>query len=124
MTIGTMAAVCCQAAALLTAKGIDAGVVNARFVKPLDEQMIRQLARDKGVIITVEDNVLAGGFGSAVLEYINTQHLNWVKVLRLGLPDKYIEHGPRNHLLAQHGLDSQGIAASAEAFIRQFGARK
>lgn len=124
LAIGTMAAACCQAAALLADKGIAAGVVNARFVKPLDGQLIRQLARDKGIIITVEDNVLAGGFGSAVLEYINAQHLNWVKVLRLGLPDKYIEHGPRNHLLARHGLDHQGIAASAEAFIRQFGVRK
>ncbi|MDF2873841.1 MAG: dxs 2 [Sporomusa sp.] len=124
LAVGTMAEPCRNAATLLAEKRIVAGVVNARFVKPLDEQIIRQLARDKGVIITVEDNVLAGGFGSAVLEYINSQHLNWVKVLRLGLPDKYIEHGPRNYLMAQYGLDHLGIAASAEAFIRQFGVRK
>lgn len=82
------------------------------------------MARDTGIIVTVEDNVLAGGFGSAVLEYINSQNLNWVKVLRLGLPDKFIEHGQRGQLLTQHGLDDQGIATSVETFIRQFGARK
>ncbi|HWR45218.1 MAG TPA: 1-deoxy-D-xylulose-5-phosphate synthase [Sporomusa sp.] len=124
LAVGTMVEACRSAAGLLEEKGIAAGVVNARFVKPLDEQVIRQLARDIGIIITVEDNVLAGGFGSAVLEYVNSQHLNWVKVLRLGLPDKYIEHGPRGYLMTQYGLDHQGIAASVEAFIRQFGARK
>ncbi|WP_425061150.1 1-deoxy-D-xylulose-5-phosphate synthase [Sporomusa carbonis] len=124
VAIGAMVEYCRNAAAILDARGMSAGVVNARFVKPLDGQIIRQLARDTGIIVTVEDNVLAGGFGSAVLEFINSQNLNWVKVLRLGLPDKYIEHGPRSYLLSQYGLDAQGIAASAEAFIRQFGARK
>ncbi|SMC58709.1 1-deoxy-D-xylulose-5-phosphate synthase [Sporomusa malonica] len=124
LAVGTMVETCRSAARLLAEKGIAASVVNARFVKPLDGQAIRQLARDIGIIVTVEDNVLAGGFGSAVLEYINSQNLNWVKVLRLGLPDKYIEHGPRSYLLTQYGLDSQGITTSVEAFVRQFGAKK
>ncbi|MDF2569827.1 MAG: dxs 2 [Sporomusa sp.] len=124
LAVGTMVETCHSAARLLVEKGIAASVINARFIKPLDEQAIRQLARDVGIIITVEDNVLAGGFGSAVLEYINSQNLNWVKVLRLGLPDKYIEHGPRNYLLTKYGLDMQGIATSVETFVRKFGARQ
>ncbi|WP_371370793.1 1-deoxy-D-xylulose-5-phosphate synthase [Sporomusa aerivorans] len=124
LAAGSMVEPCRSAAAFLKEKGIAAGVVNTRFIKPLDGQLIRQLARDNGVIVTVEDNVLTGGFGSAVLEYINSQHLNWVKVLRLGLPDKFIEHGQRGYLLEQYGLDAEGIAASVEQFIRQFGAGK
>jgi 1-deoxy-D-xylulose-5-phosphate synthase len=124
LAAGTMVEPCRRAAALLSEKGILAGVVNTRFIKPLDGPLIRQLARDSRVIVTVEDNVLTGGFGSAVLEYINSQNLNWVKVLRLGLPDKFIEHGQRGLLLKQYGLDAQGIAVSTENFIRQFGAGK
>lgn len=122
--VGAMVEACRSAAGLLADKGIAAGVVNARFVKPLDGQIIRQAARDAGIIVTVEDNVLAGGFGSAVLEYISAQKLNWVKILRLGLPDKYIEHGSRGYLLTQYGLDDRGIAAAAETFVRQFGAKR
>jgi len=124
LAIGTMVEACSSAAGLLAEKGIAAGVVNARFVKPLDGQIIRQVARDAGIIVTVEDNLLAGGFGSAVLEYINAQKLNWVKILRLGLPDKYIEHGSRGYLLTQYGLDNRGIAVAVEAFVRQFGAKR
>jgi 1-deoxy-D-xylulose-5-phosphate synthase len=124
LATGAMVEPCKSAAAILAGKEISASVINARYIKPLDEQAIRQLARDTGIIVTVEDNMLAGGFGSAVLEYINSQNLNWVKVLRLGLPDKFIEHGQRGQLLTQHGLDDQGIATSVETFIRQFGARK
>lgn len=122
--VGAMVEPCRKAVELLADKKITAGVVNSRFIKPLDGQMIRQVARDTGIIVTVEDNVIAGGFGSAVLEYINSQNLNWVKVLRLGLPDKFIEHGPRSYLLHKYALDAQGIANSVEAFIRQFGVRK
>lgn len=124
LAAGSMTLPCSQAAALLAEKGIDASVINSRFIKPLDGQLIRQLSRDIGIIVTVEDNVVTGGFGSAVLEYINSQHLNWVKVLRLGLPDKFIEHGSRNYLLNKYALDPQGIANSIETFIQQFGAHK
>ncbi|SDD36602.1 1-deoxy-D-xylulose-5-phosphate synthase [Sporomusa acidovorans DSM 3132] len=122
--VGAMVEPCRQAAELLADKEIAAGVVNSRFIKPLDGTMIRQAARDTGIIVTVEDNVVAGGFGSAVLEYINSQNLNWVKILRLGLPDKFIEHGPRSYLLHKYALDAQGIANNVETFIRQFGVRK
>ncbi|MCE5285752.1 MAG: 1-deoxy-D-xylulose-5-phosphate synthase [Pelosinus sp.] len=121
--IGAMVAPCVEAAALLEKEGIPAAVINARFVKPLDEEMIRRLARDIGMIVTVEDGVLAGGFGSAVLEYINSQNLNWVKVLRLGIPDKFVEHGKRSELLEMNGLTAEGIKKSALEYLHQFGAK-
>ena len=123
LAAGVMADPCLAASDLLARHGIRAGVVNARFVKPLDEPLIRRLARDVGVIVTVEDNILAGGFGSAVLEYINTENLNWVKVFRLGLPDKFIEHGSRDQLLARYGLTGEGIAAVVGTYLQRFGVR-
>lgn len=121
--IGDMVEPCVKAAKILEKMGIEAGVVNARFVKPLDAQMIRKMVRDVGVIVTVEDNVIAGGFGSAVLEHINSQNLNWTKVLRLGLPDEFIEHGKRNELLDKYGLTPEKIADSVSSFVRQTGVR-
>jgi 1-deoxy-D-xylulose-5-phosphate synthase len=123
LAAGVMAAPCLAASDLLARQGIRAGVVSARFVKPLDEQMLRRLARDVGVIVTVEDNVLAGGFGSAVLEYISNESLNWVKVFRVGLPDKFIEHGSRAELLTRYGLTGEGIAAVVAPFMQRFGVR-
>ncbi len=120
---GVMVQPCCQASELLELQGIRAGVVNARFIKPLDEQMLRLLSRDVGIIVTVEDNILAGGFGSAVLEFINEQNLYGVKVLRLGFPDQFIEHGKRNQLLEKYGLDGEGIATKVSSFMKRFGMR-
>ncbi len=123
LAAGVMADPCLKASDLLARHGIRAGVVNARFLKPLDEQLIRRLARDVGVIVTVEDNLLAGGFGSALLEYINAENLNWVKVFRVGLPDKFIEHGSRAQLLAKYGLTGEGIAAVVGQYMQRFGVR-
>jgi 1-deoxy-D-xylulose-5-phosphate synthase len=123
LAVGSMVEPCQSASKLLVSKGISAGVVNARFIKPLDEQLIRKLSRDVGVIVTVEENTLTGGFGSAVLEYINTQSFNWVKVLRLGFPDKFIEQGARTQLLEKYGLTAEAIAAEVNSFVQKFGAR-
>ncbi|MDT8901076.1 1-deoxy-D-xylulose-5-phosphate synthase [Anaeroselena agilis] len=123
LAAGVMAAPCLAASDLLARHGIRAGVVNARYIKPLDEQLIRKLAREVGVIVTVEDNILAGGFGSAVLEYVNAENLNWVKVFRVGLPDKFIEHGSRAQLLAKYGLTGEGIAAVVAQYMQRFGVR-
>ena len=121
--IGAMVEPCLKASEILAADGIAAGVVNARFVKPLDEQMIRKIVREVGVIVTVEDNITAGGFGSAVLEHINEQGFNWTKILRLGLPDAFIEHGSRNELLDKYGLTAEKIANSVSSFVKQTGVR-
>lgn len=120
LATGAMVATCMDASERLAAKGFSTGVVNARFVKPLDEQLIRRLARDIGVIVTVEDNISAGGFGGAVLEYINSQNLNWVKLLRLNLPDQFIEHGTRAELLDKYGLTGEGIATAVETYLQKF----
>jgi 1-deoxy-D-xylulose-5-phosphate synthase len=90
--------------------GIDATLVNARFVKPLDNELILALAETKRVIVTVEEAYLAGGFGSAVMELLEENNLlDRVKVVRMGVPDRIITHGDRNFLLAKYGLDADGI---------------
>lgn len=121
--VGAMVQSALAASELLEKRGIKAGVINARFVKPLDEALLRQIARDVRVIVTIEDNALTGGFGSAVLECLNSQHLNWVKVLRLGIPDKFIEHGTRSELLGLYGLTPEKIADRVGVFLQQFGAK-
>ena len=123
LATGAMVHTCLRASELLAIQGIHAGVVNARFIKPLDEQMIQRLSRDVGIIVTVEDNILAGGFGSAVLEYMNEQNFNGVKVLRLGFSDKFIEHGKREQLLKKYGLTAEGIAIEVSSFIKRCGIR-
>ena len=123
LAIGAMVEPCYQAAQLLTSRGISCHVVNARFVKPLDEDMIRRLARETGIMVTVEDNCLPGGFGSAVLEYIHANNLSWVKVLRLGWPDRFIEAGSRSQLLEKYKLTAEGIAETVHTYYQKFGAR-
>ena len=101
-------------AALKAAEQLNCTVANMRFVKPLDTQLIDQLAQKYDLLVTVEENVIAGGAGSAVNEYLNTQHIS-IPTLNLGLPDQYIDHGSQDTLLAQCGLDAVGIAASIQA---------
>ena len=107
-----------QAADALKLKGIFAGVVNARFVKPLDTELILSVARRTGRIMTVEENALQGGFGSAVLELLYDNNLQNVKVRRLGLPDHYVEQGSQAQLRKDVGIDAEGIATAAVEFIK------
>ena len=90
---------------------LDTTLINMRFVKPLDEQLLQKIATEHELIVTLEDNAIAGGAGSAVSEFLNMQAIN-TPVLQLGFPDKYIEHGETDELLASWGLDSQGILNS------------
>jgi len=106
-----------EAAVLLKEKGIRAAVVNARFVKPLDRELILSWARRTGHLVTVEENALQGGFGSAVLELLEEERVTGVKVKRLGIPDRFIEQGPQTQLRKDLGLDAAGIAATVEAFL-------
>ena len=107
-----------EAAETLRQNGIYAGVVNARFVKPLDADLILSSARKTGCIMTVEENVLQGGFGSAVLELLFDNNLHGVKVRRLGIPDRFIEHGSQAQLRKDVGIDAAGIAAAAIEFMK------
>ena len=112
---GTLLSECVEAARLLAAQGLDIGVINARFIKPLDEQAILQAITACPLVVTVEEGALAGGFGSAVLEAASNAGLSAAHVRRLGIPDRFIEHGERGELLADLGLDARGIAAACVA---------
>ncbi len=102
------------APALAAGEALDATVVNMRFVKPIDAELIIEIARTHDAIVTVEENVVMGGAGSAVLEVIATRSL-LIPTLLLGLPDHFIDHGDQKKLLALAGLDAQGIEASIRA---------
>ena len=109
---GTVLKFCVQAAERLADDGLQVGVVNARFVKPLDRQTILRAVRECPFVVTVEEGALMGGFGSAVLEAAADAGLDASRIHRLGVPDQFIEHGDRSELLADLGLNAQGIARS------------
>ena len=118
LPIGALTNPAMLAAGLLADRlGIDAMVVNARFVKPLDEQALHSICQSINGIVTLEDNVLQGGFGSAILEFIN-EHKYPTRVLRLGWPDQFIEQGARDLLLEKYGLAVDGIVESVSNFIK------
>lgn len=109
---GSMVYPAVEAAEQLVKEGIDATVVNARFVKPLDAELILRIARESSLIVTVEEAYLAGGFGSAVMELLEENGLqDKVKVVRMGVADEIITHGDPKRLLAQYGLNADGISA-------------
>ncbi len=101
--------------ALAAGKQLGATVVNMRFVKPIDEQLLLELAKSHEVFITVEENVISGGAGSAVNNFLQAQHI-LMPVLNIGLPDSFVEQGTREELLTICGLDIQGITARIEQF--------
>ncbi len=107
-----------KAAEMLKGDGINVCVVNARFIKPLDEELIISMSERIKRIITVEENVLAGGFGSAVLECLDKAGLNDVAVKRIGIDDRFIEHGSQIILRKKYGLDEDGIYKTALAFLK------
>ncbi len=109
---GTQLADCVKAADELVTDGLNIRVVNARFVKPLDREIILDALRTSPFVITVEEGALMGGFGSAVLELASDEQIDAGHVRRLGVPDSFIEHGDRAELLADLKLDAQGIAAT------------
>jgi 1-deoxy-D-xylulose-5-phosphate synthase len=102
----------------LEKQGYQVTVVNARFVKPLDESLILNLAARRGRVLTVEENVLHGGFGSAVVELLMDRGL-LVPVKRLGIPDIFVEHGSPSILREKYGLDAQGITQGALELLEQ-----
>ncbi len=101
--------------ALRAGQQLNATVVNMRFIKPFDQDLVLELAKTHDLFVTVEENVLAGGAGSAINDFLQAQRI-LMPVLNLGLPDRFVEQGTRDELLALCGLDSAGILASIEAF--------
>jgi len=118
IALGTMVLPALAAAELLSAEGVSATVVNARFVCPLDERMITGLARSVGRIVTVEENVPMGGFGSAVSECLDRNDLSATPLLRIALPEQFVAHGKRDALLQEVGLDGPGIARRTREWVR------
>ena len=105
------------APALEAAEILDATVIDMRFVKPLDAEMVLEMANENDLLVTIEDNAKVGGAGSAVNEVLVAQH-HTVPMLNLGLPDQFVEHGSREELLAQCGLDAAGIQRSIQRRLR------
>jgi 1-deoxy-D-xylulose-5-phosphate synthase len=111
LAFGAMLAPCLEAAEF-----IDATVVNMRFVKPLDDEMVRSMAAEHELLVTVDENAIGGGAGSAVNESLAHQGIT-AAVLNLGLPDRFIEHGSRTQMLHDAGLDAAAILARVRAWI-------
>lgn len=109
LAVGTMVEQAKKAAAILAEDGIKAAVVNMRFIKPLDRELLRDYAKSKKLLITAEENMLAGGFGSAVAEFLADEGLS-VPLLRFGLPDRFIEQGTRSELFELCGLQPAEMA--------------
>jgi 1-deoxy-D-xylulose-5-phosphate synthase len=107
---GTLLSHCQKAAKELKAEGLHVGVINARFIKPLDVESILKAVENCTVVVTVEENTTEGGFGSAVLEACAANGVDARHVIRRGIPDRFIEHGDRNELLTALGLDADSLA--------------
>jgi len=115
--LGSMAWPAYEAAAALSKEGFDPYVVNARFVTPIDSQLFKELSQKIKLFITVEEGVLDGGFGSALLESFEKENID-CKVRRIGLPRKFIEHAKREELLKMCGLTPAGIAVKVREFVK------
>jgi 1-deoxy-D-xylulose-5-phosphate synthase len=115
VAFGALLGRCVEAARQLRKEGLDVGVINARFAKPLDAETIVRAIEQTGFVLTVEENSLCGGFGSAVLEAASAAGVDASNVRCLGLPDHFIEHGERDELLADLNLDVRGLVAAARA---------
>ena len=116
--LGNMVAEAERLAALLKAQGQSVAVINARFAKPVDAECIARYGKRCGLIVTMEDHVLAGGFGSAVLETLNAQEID-VPVVRVGWPDTFIEHGKVESLRAKYGLTAEAAMDRVRPYLKR-----
>ncbi|MFZ5814530.1 MAG: 1-deoxy-D-xylulose-5-phosphate synthase [Bacillota bacterium] len=114
--LGTMTQVCLAAAEILAREGISAAVINPRFVKPLDAELLTRIGREIGAVVTVEEAYLAGGFGSAVLELYAEENVP-AQVKRIGLPDEFVEHGNPAIYHERYGLTPQAVAEKARELV-------
>lgn len=115
ISYGALFGECVRAAERLRDEGLDVGVINARFLKPLDRETILRAVAEANFVVTVEESTLLGGFGSAVLEAANAAGMRTEHIRRLGLPDVYIEHAERQEQLRELGLDVDGIVRTVLA---------
>jgi 1-deoxy-D-xylulose-5-phosphate synthase len=118
LAVGVMCPPALEAAAALAADGLDVTVVNCRFLKPLDREMLEDLVRTHGLLVTVEDGTVVNGFGASVAALVQTTAPH-VRVITLGVPDRTYEHAPRAQQLADVGLTGPGIAARIRALAAE-----
>jgi len=119
VAIGTTVYPSLRAAEKLADTGIQATVINSRFLKPLDGNLLCDWAKRTGKVLTVEENVLQGGFGSAVLELFQERGLISIQVKRLGIPDIFVEHGPQALLREKYGIDENGIVEGVKKIFEE-----
>lgn len=117
LSFGPMLQVAIEAAHQLQSKGLQIGVINARFIKPLDKDMLIRLAKEKKPVLTLEEGVLAGGFGSSILEFYADQKEYGLMIDRMGIPDTFVEHGSVRELLKELGLTSEHVCARISSMI-------
>ena len=118
IALGSMVFPSTEAAALLEEEGLSVGVINCRFVKPLDKKLAEYATR-VGKILVVEENIRQGGLGGAILELFNDMDVRNVHIKRMGLPDKFVEHGPLSFLREKYGLHRSGIAKEAKDLCQE-----
>jgi 1-deoxy-D-xylulose-5-phosphate synthase len=122
LALGSMVYPCLEAAARLEALGIHATVINARFMKPLDEELISVLAAEKQFLVTAEEGIECGGFGAQVAALLHDRRIP-TSILRIAVPDRVIPHGAPNLLHAKYGLDVDGIVEKIKAYAQEIPSR-
>jgi len=119
LTFGTTIPMAMEAASLLEKQGYSIKVINARFIKPLDEKMLMELFHENMPILTIEEAVLQGGFGSMVLEYAHDNGFHHMQIDRMGIPDRFIEHGSVNELLKEIGMTTGDVVERMKILARK-----
>jgi len=114
IALGSMVNVALKASEILSKNNIEASVINARFIKPLDRGMLEKVVKTSKRIFTIEEGIISGGFGSAILEFLEQENINNAKIRCVGLPDEFIEHGTREELLRKYHLSPVEFAAMIE----------
>ena len=118
LAVGSMVEVAIKASDLLLGNGVDTAVANARFVKPIDKNLIAECCEGGAPIFTIEENAVAGGFGDAVSEVLSEYGLkNFHR--RIGIPDSFVPHGKRDELLADINLTPEGVAAVVKLYLKK-----
>ncbi|MFH0931241.1 MAG: 1-deoxy-D-xylulose-5-phosphate synthase [Candidatus Zixiibacteriota bacterium] len=118
LAVGSMVYPALDAAFELSSEGIEVEVINCRIIKPLDQELLLSSLKRFDKILTIEENVLSGGFGSSIAEFIFEKGIQKIDLKRLGIPDKFIEHGSRKELLNLLGLDKEGITKAVKQMIK------
>ncbi len=119
VALGSMVQTAMKAASLLEKEGIQCEVVNARFVSPLDEELLADIGRRFSRVVTLEENVVTGGFGSAVAECFARLDLTAIHLTMVGIPPRFVDHGSPAELAAEVGIDTQGIAATVRRILAE-----